>query len=151
MVQKDWIAELMGRYTFEQDPHEPGCQIDHEKMIHVVTDCGANPNPGSAGWGAVIRQSGRFTMMWQYFDHATSNTMELRAATEALRYVPANMAVHVQTVYRDGCHLYLKGLKLTRNARATEAMSSLNSKVVCGRVWKPNRTLCKWNLAQVTR
>jgi ribonuclease HI len=29
----------------------------HDKMVHVVTDGGAQPNPGKAGWGALIRQN----------------------------------------------------------------------------------------------
>jgi ribonuclease HI len=36
-------------------------------------------------------------MLWQHFDHETNNTMELRAGTEALRYVAANMVVWVTT------------------------------------------------------
>jgi ribonuclease HI len=54
------------------------------KMIHVVPDGGARPNPGNAGWGAIIRQNKAFAMMWRHFPHATNNTMELRAVTEAL-------------------------------------------------------------------
>jgi ribonuclease HI len=87
------IADLKARQDYEEDPHRFWHQIDREKMIHVVTDGGANPNPGHAGWGAIIRQSGRFTMIWQHFDHATNNTMELRAATQALRHAPEGMAV----------------------------------------------------------
>jgi ribonuclease HI len=41
----------------------------------------------------IIRQSGYFTMLWQHFDHETSIRMELRAATEALRYAPEGMTV----------------------------------------------------------
>jgi ribonuclease HI len=36
-------------------------------------------------------------MLRQHFDHATNSTMELRAATEALRYVRAGMVVWVTT------------------------------------------------------
>jgi ribonuclease HI len=32
-------------------------------------------------------------MLWQIFDRPTNNTMELMAATEALRYVPDGMVV----------------------------------------------------------
>jgi hypothetical protein len=42
-VQKDWIAELIGRQAFEQDPRKLWHHIDREKMIHVVTDGGAPP------------------------------------------------------------------------------------------------------------
>jgi hypothetical protein len=47
--QKDWIAELMTRQTFEENAHKFWQQIERDKMIHVITDGGANPNPGKAG------------------------------------------------------------------------------------------------------
>jgi hypothetical protein len=87
-VQRDWISALMTRNgeDFVQKAHDLWNGIDQEKMIHVVTDGGANPSTGSAGWGARFRQSKRFTMMWKHFDHATNNTMELRAAAKELKY-----------------------------------------------------------------
>jgi ribonuclease HI len=58
--------------------------IDASKMIYGVTDGVARPNPGTAGWGVIIRQNKAFTMIWKHFQKATNNTMELRAVTEAL-------------------------------------------------------------------
>jgi ribonuclease HI len=93
------MHELTSRVGEEyvQDAHRFWRIIDQEKMVHVVTDGGANPNPGSAGWGAMFRQNKRFTMMWKHFDHATNNTMELREAAEALKYHPAGMNVWITT------------------------------------------------------
>jgi ribonuclease HI len=45
--------------------------------------------------GALFRQGKRFTMMWKRFRNATNNTMELRAAAEAVKYLPAGMNVWV--------------------------------------------------------
>jgi ribonuclease HI len=53
--------------------------------------------PRASWMGPVITQNKRFTMLWQHFNHATNNTMELKAATEALRYVPEGMAVWITT------------------------------------------------------
>jgi hypothetical protein len=53
--------------------------IERHKMTHVATDGGARPNPGSAGWGALIRQNSRCTYNWGHYDTATSNAMELMA------------------------------------------------------------------------
>jgi hypothetical protein len=33
-------------------------QIEKDKLVHVVTDGGANPNPGPADWSAIFRQNG---------------------------------------------------------------------------------------------
>jgi ribonuclease HI len=81
----------MARQEFVENVQWFWQQIERDKMIHVITDGGPNPNPGSAGWGAVITQSGRFTTIWHHFDHASNTTMELRAAAEALRFIPAGM------------------------------------------------------------
>jgi ribonuclease HI len=66
-------------------------------MIHLVTDGGANPHPGTAGSGAVIRQSRNFTMLWRHFPHGVNNMIELRPAVQELKHLPANMNVWVTT------------------------------------------------------
>jgi ribonuclease HI len=80
---------------YVRDSHRFWRGIDQEKMIHVVIDGWANSNPGAAGWGSLFRQSRHFTMQWKHFDHATNNTMELRAAAEALKYLPVDMNVWI--------------------------------------------------------
>jgi ribonuclease HI len=66
-------------------------QVD--MMIHVATDGGANPNPGPAGHGIVIRQNGRSTFNFGHYDHATNNAMEIRAVFDALRVLLDQMHV----------------------------------------------------------
>jgi hypothetical protein len=37
------------------------------------------PNPGNAGWGAIIRQNGKFAWTFGHCSRATNNAMELLA------------------------------------------------------------------------
>jgi ribonuclease HI len=66
-------------------------------MIHVATDGGTKPNPGSAGWGALIRQNGCCTYNGEHYDHPTNNLMELMAVIEAMRIIPEQMHLWVMT------------------------------------------------------
>jgi hypothetical protein len=62
--------------------------LEKDKTIHIIMDGGARPNPGAAGWGALIRQSGRYAQNSGHWDMASNNAMELLAVTEALRIIP---------------------------------------------------------------
>jgi ribonuclease HI len=46
-------------------------------MLTMTTDGGANPNPGPAGWGVLIRQTGEFICLWKHYEKASNNVMEL--------------------------------------------------------------------------
>jgi ribonuclease HI len=72
-------------------------QISLNKMIHIATDGGARPNPGNAGWSALIRRNGKFTYNFGHYDHASNNAMEIDAVIEALRIIPAGMHVWIST------------------------------------------------------
>jgi ribonuclease HI len=81
----------------QQVAHEPlvpwtdfPATVHPDKMVRVITDGGANTNPGLAGWSAVIRQNG-------ITDHATNNAMEICAVVEVLRALPEGMHVCVST------------------------------------------------------
>jgi hypothetical protein len=59
--KRNWIQELRNRGEVEiEDARQFAAQIDREKMITMTTDGGANPNPGPAGWGVLVRQNGKF-------------------------------------------------------------------------------------------
>jgi ribonuclease HI len=80
--------------------------LEKDKFVHVITDGGARPNPGSAGWGAIIRQGGKFTWTFEHCSRATNNAMELRAVIEALRCLPDGMHVWISTdpvMLREEC------------------------------------------------
>jgi ribonuclease HI len=76
--------------------------LDRSKFVHVITDGGARPNPGSAGWGAIIRQNGKFAWTFGHCNNASNNAMELRAVIEALRCLPDGMHVWIST---DSCYV----------------------------------------------
>jgi len=67
--------------------------------VEVYTDGGADPNPGPAGWGAVILdQTGqRVQELSGGEDHSTNNRMELTAAIRALEAVAAGTPVRLYT------------------------------------------------------
>jgi hypothetical protein len=59
--------ELVGSQR-EREPFiewsELPAALEQDKMVQIVADGGARPNPGPAGWGALIRQNGRCTWNW---------------------------------------------------------------------------------------
>lgn len=66
--------------------------------VTVYTDGGCRPNPGPGGWGAVILEAGREPLELSGGAPATTNNrMELQAAIEALRSLPAPYQVEVVT------------------------------------------------------
>jgi ribonuclease HI len=71
--------------------------LEHDKYVHMIIDGGAKPNPASAGWGAIIRQNGKFAWSFDRCSRATNNAMELRAVIEALRHLPDDMHVWIST------------------------------------------------------
>jgi ribonuclease HI len=94
----DWIQELKDRgETQEQDVKKSSEQIQVDNMITLTTDGGVRPNPGSAGWGALIRQNKKFICLWKHYDHASNNAMEISAVIAGLTFLPANMVVWVST------------------------------------------------------
>lgn len=69
----------------------------------VYTDGACSPNPGPGGWGAVIIAPDKsIRKLSGSIPHATNNRMELSAAIEALRDLPASCSV---TVYSDSQYL----------------------------------------------
>jgi hypothetical protein len=80
-----------------QDAKQFFDQIDTEKMITMTTDGGANPNPGPAGWGVLVRQNGKFLCLWKAYPRASNNVMEISAVIAGLNYLPANMIVWLST------------------------------------------------------
>jgi ribonuclease HI len=64
-------------------------------MIQIYTDGACIGNPGPGGWGAVIVHGGATDEYGGHEAHTTNNRMELRAAIEALRAVPAHEPVQL--------------------------------------------------------
>ncbi|HWQ12740.1 MAG TPA: ribonuclease HI [Roseiflexaceae bacterium] len=64
-------------------------------MIEIYTDGACSGNPGPGGWAAVIVRDGETEEIGGREARTTSNRMELRAALEALRRVPAGEPVRL--------------------------------------------------------
>jgi ribonuclease HI len=95
---RDWIWELCERgETPIHDAKQFFDQIDTGKMITMTTDGEANPNPGPAGWGVLVRQNGKFLCLWKHYPRSSNNVMEISAVIAGLNYLPANMAIWLST------------------------------------------------------
>jgi ribonuclease HI len=95
-ASKNWLAIQSDR-EHEVPWLEFKQRVERDKMVHVVTDGGARPNPGAAGWGVLMRQSGHYAINWGQWDMATNNAMEILAVTEALANLPDGMHVWIMT------------------------------------------------------
>ncbi|HUF77578.1 MAG TPA: ribonuclease HI [Thermoanaerobaculia bacterium] len=71
--------------------------------FQIYTDGGADPNPGPAGWGAVIldQETDGEREISGGAEHSTNNRMELTAAIRALQALPegAEATVHTDSIY----------------------------------------------------
>lgn len=66
-------------------------------QVIIYTDGGALGNPGPGGYGAVILQAGQRKELSGGYRMTTNNRMELTAAIEALRALPASSQVTLHT------------------------------------------------------
>ncbi|HHX42149.1 MAG TPA: ribonuclease HI, partial [Armatimonadetes bacterium] len=64
-------------------------------MIRIITDGACSGNPGPGGWAAIIIRDGEVEELGGYEPQTTNNRMEMRAAIEGLRRVPADAPVHI--------------------------------------------------------
>jgi ribonuclease HI len=96
--KRDWIWELCERGEIPiKDAGQFFNQIDTNKMVTMTTDGGANPNPGPAGWGVLIRQNNKFLCLWKHYPRASNNVMEISAVIAGLNYLPAHMVIWLST------------------------------------------------------
>jgi ribonuclease HI len=92
----NWLT-IQANREHRVDWLEFGQRVERDKMVHVVTDGGARPNPGAGGWGVLMRQSGHHAINWGHWDMDTNNAMEILAVTEALANLPDGMHVWIMT------------------------------------------------------
>jgi hypothetical protein len=96
--KRDWIQELCERGEIPiQDAKQFSDQIIIDKIITMTTDGGANPNPGPAGWGMLVRQNGKFLCLWKHYPKSSNNVMELSAVIAGLKYLSTGMVVWLST------------------------------------------------------
>jgi cyclic pyranopterin phosphate synthase len=74
-------------------------------MFEIYTDGGFNPITGDGGWAAVVLEDGRKQIFSGKAFKTTNNRMEITAALEGLRQVPAGAEVKIYTdsSYLLGC------------------------------------------------
>jgi ribonuclease HI len=97
-VTRDWIAELSARWeTQDTDVGTFTSQLQLDKMATLTTDGGARPNPGAAGWSAVVRENGHFICLWKHYDRASNNVVELCGVIAGLTFLPQDSIVWVST------------------------------------------------------
>jgi ribonuclease HI len=63
----------------------------------IYCDGACSGNPGSGGWGAVVRLNDRVFELGGRAPKTTNNRMELQAAIESLAHVPLDVDVEVRT------------------------------------------------------
>jgi ribonuclease HI len=59
----------------------------------IYTDGSSRGNPGPGGWAAILLQDGKVTELGGKEEYTTNNRMELKAAIEGLKAVPAGSKV----------------------------------------------------------
>ena len=78
-----------------------------EKSIHIFTDGSAIRNPGPGGWAAVLIRGSKSREMSGASPWTTISEMELLAAVEALRVLPAGSVVEL----RSDSELLIHGMR----------------------------------------
>lgn len=71
--------------------------IPRPVLAEVFTDGACEGNPGPGGWGAIVRMNGTEKDLSGGERHTTNNRMELSAAIEALKVLPASSRVVLTT------------------------------------------------------
>ncbi len=82
--------------------------------VRIATDGACKGNPGTGGWGAVIRWGDRELLLSGGEDPTTNNRMELMAAIEALDALkrPCRVDLSTDSTYvRDGITKWIHGWK----------------------------------------
>lgn len=73
--------------------------------VDVYTDGGCDPNPGSGGWGTIIRQGNREWVLSGNDPDTTNNRMELYAAAAALALLEGLLGRCQVNIYTDSQYL----------------------------------------------
>ncbi|HEY9583350.1 MAG TPA: ribonuclease HI [Candidatus Paceibacterota bacterium] len=108
--------------------------------ITIFTDGSSRGNPGPGGWGAIIINENNVEEIGGREDNTTNNRMELKAAIEALREIPVDAEV---TINSDSEYV-VKGMKEWINGWQRNGWKNSQKKEVINRdLWE--------NLLEATR
>jgi ribonuclease HI len=130
-VESNYIGQQSGMDALVSWDTTPAL-LERGKFIHVLTDGGARPNPGSAGWGAIIHQNRKFAWTFGHCSRASNNAMELRAVIEALRNITDGMYVWIST---DSCYVKKGVVECLRGWIAHNRKNSKGERVAIQSLW----------------
>jgi ribonuclease HI len=85
------------------------------KKVIAITDGGADPNPGSAGWGVVLKYGEHTKELYGGMEYATNNQAEIMAAVAALRALKMACEVEVISDSQYLVNTMSKGWKRSKN------------------------------------
>ena len=94
----------------------------------IYTDGSSKGNPGPGGWGAIIFNVGHIKELGGREERTTNNRMEITAAIEALKYLPANSGgeIHTDSEYvMKGATIWIKNWQ-KNNWRTKDKREVLN-------------------------
>lgn len=116
--------------------------VPEGKTVVIHTDGGAQPNPGTGGWAAVIRVNGEKRELSGGEPETTNNRMEMTAAIRALEALgdsPRQVELHTDSTYlRNGITQWIA--KWKRNGWRTTTGAVKNEDL-----WRKLDSLCAFH------
>ena len=88
--------------------------MDNKKTVEIFTDGGCRGNPGSGGWGTLLRYGNNEKELYGYEAETTNNRMELMAAIKGLEVLdqPCNVILTTDSQYvRQGISQWMDNWK----------------------------------------
>lgn len=85
------------------------------KAIEVYTDGGASPNPGEGGLGILLLHEQNRLEIWEYYNNATNNFLELTAILHALQAIKKKS---IPTVVYSDSNYAISVITGIKNAKA---------------------------------
>lgn len=77
--------------------------IKEANEVIIYTDGACDPNPGRGGWGAIVIEDGKETILKGYEAETTNNRMELTAAIQSIKSIKEKEKMI--TIYTDSQYL----------------------------------------------
>ncbi|NUM53272.1 MAG: ribonuclease HI [Candidatus Hydrogenedentes bacterium] len=97
--------------------------------VEIYTDGGCQPNPGTGGWGAILRYRDKERELSGAEPNTTNNRMELTAAVRALEALtrPCEVIMHTDSEYlRNGITSWLPSWKRNGWKRKEGALKNVD-------------------------
>src|SRR5512135_3801337 len=88
--------------------------LSSQDVVEIFTDGACKGNPGTGGWGALLRSKGKERELFGGEAHTTNNRMELMGAIAALEVLsrPCHVRLHTDSKYvQQGISEWIHGWK----------------------------------------